>query len=137
MSEQENGARQGTASRGATPPGAKLDAKRQAALKGALSQIEKQFGKGTVMRMGDPGERVPGEKKVIGPRAQRFYEEKKARGEIPVPPIPEGVNCDVDGAPVPASAAPKPSDLLIGVAALAPAAVAAAWKVRNEFKKIA
>src|SRR5437764_3880164 len=58
MSEQENGARQGTASRGATPPGAKLDAKRQAALQGALSQIEKQFGKGTVMRMGDPGARV-------------------------------------------------------------------------------
>jgi recombination protein RecA len=36
----------------------KLDAKRQAALQGALSQIEKQFGKGTVMRMGDPGARV-------------------------------------------------------------------------------
>src|SRR5438445_4841639 len=39
-------------------PDAKLDAKRQAALQGALSQIEKQFGKGTVMRMGDPGARV-------------------------------------------------------------------------------
>jgi recombination protein RecA len=36
----------------------KGDAKRQAALQGALSQIEKQFGKGTVMRMGDPGARV-------------------------------------------------------------------------------
>jgi recombination protein RecA len=36
-------------------PDAKLEAKRQAALQGALSQIEKQFGKGTVMRMGDPG----------------------------------------------------------------------------------
>jgi recombination protein RecA len=48
MSDQENGA----------SPGAKVDAKRQAALKGALSQIEKQFGKGTVMRMGDPGARV-------------------------------------------------------------------------------
>jgi recombination protein RecA len=36
----------------------KSDAKRQAALKGALSQIEKQYGKGTVMRMGDPGARV-------------------------------------------------------------------------------
>src|SRR3989440_4263209 len=36
----------------------KSDAKRQAALKGALNQIEKQFGKGTVMRMGDPGARV-------------------------------------------------------------------------------
>src|SRR6202140_4558513 len=39
-------------------PDAKFDAKRQAALQGALSQIEKQFGKGTVMRMGDPGARV-------------------------------------------------------------------------------
>src|SRR6201994_2899170 len=36
----------------------KSDAKRQAALQGALSQIERQFGKGTVMRMGDPGARV-------------------------------------------------------------------------------
>ena len=40
------------------PTEAKLDAKRQAALQGALSQIEKQFGKGAVMRMGDPGARV-------------------------------------------------------------------------------
>src|ERR1700738_5292647 len=37
---------------------AKSDAKRQAALQGPLSQIERQFGKGTVMRMGDPGARV-------------------------------------------------------------------------------
>ena len=36
----------------------KADAKRQAALQGALTQIERQFGKGTVMRMGDPGARV-------------------------------------------------------------------------------
>src|SRR5213082_3652526 len=48
MSDRENGAN-------GDP---KSDAKRQAALKGALSQIEKQFGKGTVMRMGDPGARV-------------------------------------------------------------------------------
>src|SRR5438067_5534314 len=48
MSEQEKGA----------SPHAAADAKRQAALKGALSQIEKQFGQGTVMRMGDPGARV-------------------------------------------------------------------------------
>src|ERR1700677_561468 len=31
---------------------------RDAALKGALSQIEREFGKGTVMRMGDPGAQV-------------------------------------------------------------------------------
>ena len=31
-----------------------------------------------------PGERVPGEKRVVGPRAQRLYEEKKAKGEVPI-----------------------------------------------------
>ena len=31
---------------------------REAALSGALTQIERQFGKGTVMRMGDPGAQV-------------------------------------------------------------------------------
>jgi len=36
----------------------KADAKRQAALQGALTQIERQFGKGTVMKMGDPEARV-------------------------------------------------------------------------------
>src|ERR1700759_2159904 len=41
---------------GASDP--KAEAKRQAALQGALTQIERQFSKGTVMRMGDPGARV-------------------------------------------------------------------------------
>src|SRR5436190_17981414 len=49
----------------------------------------------------DVGERVPGEKKVIGPRAQRLYEEKKAKGELPIPAFPEGVNCDIDRSPAP------------------------------------
>ena len=31
---------------------------RDAALSGALTQIERQFGKGTVMRMGDEGAQV-------------------------------------------------------------------------------
>src|SRR3712207_9330510 len=31
---------------------------RDTALQGALAQIERQFGKGTVMRMGDPGAQV-------------------------------------------------------------------------------
>src|ERR1700743_2070287 len=51
MSENERGA-----TVGASDP--KADAKRQAALQGALTQIERQFGKGTVMRMGDPDARV-------------------------------------------------------------------------------
>jgi membrane protein len=83
----------------------------------------------------DPGERVPGEKKVVGPRAQRVYEEKRAKGEIPIKPMPDGVNCDLDGAPAPRPAAPKPSDLIIGAAALAPAAIVVAKKVRDELQK--
>jgi len=57
MSEQEKAGTKSAARSGASPD-AKSDAKRQAALHGALSQIERQFGKGTVMRMGDPGARV-------------------------------------------------------------------------------
>jgi recombination protein RecA len=57
MSEQEKAGAKSGARSGATPD-AKADAKRQAALHGALMQIERQFGKGTVMRMGDPGARV-------------------------------------------------------------------------------
>ena len=85
----------------------------------------------------DPGERVPGEKKIIGPRAQRLYEEKRARGEMPIPPIPEGVNCDIDRAPPSAAPPAKPSDLIIATIALAPAALLAAKKARDEWKKTA
>jgi membrane protein len=85
----------------------------------------------------DPGERVPGEKKVVGPRAQRLYEEKKARGEVPIKPFAADVNCDLDRAPAPARTAPKPSDLVIGTLALVPAALIAARKVRDELKKSA
>jgi membrane protein len=82
-----------------------------------------------------PGERVPGEKKVVGARAERLYEEKKARGELPIPPIPDGVNCDIDRPSPPERTSAKPSDLIIGALALAPAAVTAMKKARDEFKK--
>ena len=85
----------------------------------------------------DPGERVPGEKKVVGPRAQRLYEEKRAKGEMPVPAMPEGVNCDIDHAPAAVPPQPKPSDLIIGTIALAPAALLAARKLRDDLKKSA
>jgi len=88
------------------------------------------YGKGV-------GERVPGEKKVVGPRAQRLYEEKRGKGEIPVKPLAEGVNCDIDRAPAAEQKPPRPSDLIIGTLALAPAAILAAKKVRDEMKKSA
>jgi membrane protein len=85
----------------------------------------------------DPGERVPGEKRVVGPRAQRLYEEKRAKGEIPVKPLPEQVNCDIDRKPAVEEPPAKTSDLIIGTLALAPAAILAAKKVRDELKKSA
>jgi len=85
----------------------------------------------------DPGERVPGEKRVVGPRAQRLYEEKKAKGEITIKPMPEGVNCDLDRSPAPGRSEATVSDLIIGALALAPAAVIAAKRVRDEFTKSA
>ena len=83
----------------------------------------------------DPGERVPGEKKLVGPRARRFYEEKQAKGEMPIKPISDAVNCDIDRAPVPSQRPTKPSDLLIGTLALASTALVAGKKVRDEFKE--
>jgi membrane protein len=85
----------------------------------------------------DPGERVPGEKKAIGVRAQRLYEEKRAKGEIPVKPIPDEVNCDVDRAASVEQPAAKPSELLIGTIALIPTAVAVVKRVRDDMKKTA
>jgi membrane protein len=85
----------------------------------------------------DPGERVPGEKRVVGVRAQRLYEEKRAKGEVTIKPIPAGMNCDLDRAAAPEPHAAKPSDLIIGAVALAPAAIIAAKKARDEMKKTA
>jgi membrane protein len=79
----------------------------------------------------NPGEKVPGEKTIIGPAAKRDFEERKAKGEVPVRPFPDDVNCDLD-APRPAK---KPgvraSDLIIGAAALLPAAI----KIGKEIKQ--
>jgi membrane protein len=83
----------------------------------------------------EPGERVAGEKRVVGPRAQRVYEEKKAKGEIPIKPFAGGANCDIDRAPAPGRPRSRPSDLIIGTLALASTAVLAARKVHSEFKK--
>jgi membrane protein len=70
----------------------------------------------------DVGEKVPGEKKKIGAMAEEAYEEKKAKGEIAVPPLAD-VNCDIDRAPSREQRPARVSDLLIGTAALIPAAI--------------
>ena len=83
------------------------------------------------------GERVPGEKRVVGARAQRMYEEKRAKGEVVIKPIPADVNCDLDRGAAPEAEPVRPSDLIIGAVALAPAAIVAAKKARDEMKKSA
>ncbi len=79
-----------------------------------------------------PGEKVPGEKKMIGPMAQRDYEERRAKGEIPIRPFPDEVNCDLDRKPPPEGERLRASDLIIGAAALLPAAVKLTRKLRRK-----
>ena len=83
----------------------------------------------------DVGEKVPGEKKRIGPAAERAYRERRARGELTAPPFPEGVNCDLDKPQHHAEAGFRPSDLLIGAAALLPAALKIGRDVKRKLSE--
>lgn len=79
----------------------------------------------------DVGEKVPGEKKKIGSLARKCYEEKKAKGELPVLPFPDEMNCDLDCKP--AKQEPqgvRASDLIIGTAALLPVALKIGKEIR-------
>ena len=79
----------------------------------------------------DVGEKVPGEKKKIGAVARRHYEAQKARGETPVPPFADDVNCDLESAPQAREARHlRPSDALVGAAALLPAAIKVGREIR-------
>jgi membrane protein len=78
----------------------------------------------------DVGEKVPGEKRQISAAAERDYDRRLARGEIPVPAFPEGVNCDIEEKPR-RQLRLKPSDLVIGAAVLVPAAWKLTRKIRN------
>lgn len=80
----------------------------------------------------DVGERVPGEKKRIGALAERAYEEKREKGEIPVQPFPDGVNCDIDRKPANQERPVRVSELLLGTAALLPAALRIGRGVKNQ-----
>jgi membrane protein len=84
----------------------------------------------------DVGEKVPGEKRKIGPAAARAYEERKATGASDAAPFPDDVNCDIDreAAHVRQSGL-RPSDLLIGAAILAPAAVTMAKGIKNKISQ--
>ncbi len=79
----------------------------------------------------NPGEKVAGEKKKIGPAALRAYQERKAKGELDVPPFADGENCDLDR-PTPKPPALRPSELLIGAVALFPVALRLRKKISDE-----
>ena len=80
----------------------------------------------------DVGERVPGEKKKIGVVAERAFEQRMATGQIPVTPFAEGVNCDVEPRALARESGLRPSELLIGTAALLPAAIKVAKGVKHK-----
>ncbi len=81
-----------------------------------------------------PGERVPGEKKAIGPRARRLWEEQRKKRKRPIRPIPERVNCDIETAPVEQQPL-RPSDLLIGTIALIPVALTVGMRVKGDVRE--
>ena len=80
----------------------------------------------------DVGEKVPGEKKRLVSVAEKVYEEQKAKGDTSVKPFPEGVNCDIDRKPPAREHRVRASDLIIGTAALLPAAIKIGRDVRNQ-----
>lgn len=80
----------------------------------------------------DVGEKVPGEKKKVGVLAERDYEERRAKGEIPVRPFSEGVNCDIEAGTRLEDRSVRASDLLIGAAALLPAALTIGREVKKQ-----
>lgn len=82
----------------------------------------------------DVGEKVPGEKKRIGAMAEREYEERLKKGEMPSRPFPEGVNCDVEPKPHARDEHGhlRPSEALIGAAVLLPAALKVATILRKD-----
>jgi membrane protein len=80
----------------------------------------------------DVGEKVPGEKKRIGAVAEQHYDEQRAKGEIPVKLFADGVNCDLDRKPAAEAQGVRPSEILIGTAALLPAAIKIGRDVKNQ-----
>lgn len=79
----------------------------------------------------EPGEKVPGEKKKIGPLAERAYEARRAKGEADAPPFLDDVNCDLDRGSPREDRGIRASELIVAAAVLLPAAV----KLGKELKE--
>jgi membrane protein len=80
------------------------------------------------------GEKVPGEKRRLGVAAEKEFREREAAGQLPVTPFPDDVNCDLDRILPDAEPSVRASDLIIGTAALMPAALKIVREVRDMVK---
>jgi membrane protein len=81
----------------------------------------------------DVGEKVEGEKRRIGPAAEKFYKDRKEAGELPVMSFPDDVNCDLDE-PRDVRRPLRASELLIGAAVLLPPAVKLGLEARRRVR---
>jgi len=86
----------------------------------------------------DPGEKQIGEKKKIGPLAERHWNERKNAGELE--PLWGGLNCGVDARPSPARApepaGSRPSDWILSGVVLSEAMLMAYAKLRARINKV-
>jgi membrane protein len=84
----------------------------------------------------DPGERVPGERKAIGPLAERMWQEQRRAGTFR--PALSAANCELDRGLPPASTppreGPRASDWVLSTIALAPVVFRTFRKVRGLLK---
>ena len=83
-----------------------------------------------------PGEKVPGQRKKIGVLAEREYEDRLQRGEVPAAATAASEpNCPLDDAQptVVPHPSPRPSEVIVGGLALVPAALAIGARIRRRF----
>ena len=81
-----------------------------------------------------PGEKVPGERRKIGVLAEREYEERLQRGEVPdAAAAASQPNCPLEEQEKPraAVAGSRPSEVIVGGLALVPAALAIGARLRR------
>jgi membrane protein len=79
----------------------------------------------------DVGEKVPGEKKKIGALAERDFDERTAKGEMPVRPLSDDVNCDIDRVQPRPRRAIRASEVIVGTAVLLPIALKIVREIRD------
>jgi membrane protein len=85
----------------------------------------------------DPGEKVPGERKKIGPLAERFWKKSREAGTFE-PAIALSGTCDIDRElprTLPAPRRPRASDWILSGLALGQAAILTYARLRSRFKR--